>query len=205
MLIIAKIKVVKSKWLNLRCLIGVWILLAFVLALGFNGRTQSFLIHNPQTYIKTFEQLLQFTNNEENIKITTLKYGQVKYELEKHYGEKWPFNEILKKLDFITSLEYLDVAISVYNKSTILIGNFKLLQDILSSFNEFPLAISDELKSETLVGGYFVVNKLTSGAFCENWKRCKRKECVMFYKVYCVKGIIDRENRSETRSKIMKT
>ena len=83
LIIIAKIKAVKSKWFNLRCLIGVWILLAFVLAQGFNGQTRSFLIRNPQTYIKTFQELMEFANNEENVKITTFKYGAVEKELKK--------------------------------------------------------------------------------------------------------------------------
>src|SRR5580700_3984493 len=107
-------KAIKSKWFNLRCLIGVWILLAFVLAQGFKGQTRSFLIHNPQTYIKTFQELLEFANNEDNMNITTYKYGPVEHELKEHYEEKQP---LLKKLNFETSFNHFDIAMSVYNKS----------------------------------------------------------------------------------------
>ena len=188
---------VKSKWLNLRCLIGVWILLAFVLSQGFNGQTQSFLIHNPQTYIKTLQELLEFANNEKNVKITYYKYAPVKMILEIHYGKKWPFNELLKKLQHESSWSNLAIAMNVYNKSIIYISNFKYLQDILSNYNEFPLAISDELKLETLTGGNFIVNKLNDGTFCQNATHLEKK-------YHCVKGIIDRENRSLIRSKIIK-
>ena len=100
---------------------------------------------------------------------------------------------------------HFDIAMSVYNKSKIYILNFKYLQNILSNYNEFPLAISDELKSETLQGGYFIVNKLKSGAFCENWKSFQKMfQTIRLSFEFCVKGIVDRENRSEIRSKIMK-
>ena len=192
-IIIENIKWTNSKLFNLRYLIGVWILLALVLANGFSGQTQSFLIRNPKTYIKTFQELLQFARNDKNVKITVMENLGPHRELKSH-GKNWPFKEILEILQNETSWSYFDIAMSVYNKSKIYIQNLKVFQGVLIYYNEFPFAISDELKSETLQGR-FIVNKLNDGAFCQN---------ATSFQYYCVKGIIDRENRNEIRWKIMK-